>query len=73
MAGSCTERCGMHIWDIVKIVAVIGKSSGDVGQVVYTGHGYFMHYPAQHDSTAVTRRWRRMHGGLLSRRFVTRP
>ena len=28
---------------------------------MYSGHGYFVHYPAQHDGTAVNRRWRGMH------------
>ena len=63
------EGCGMHILGIAKQVVVIAKSCGDVGQGTYSGHGYFVHYPAQHDGTGVTRRWR----GLLSRRFVTRP
>ena len=48
-----------------KQVVVLGKSCGDVGQGMYSGHGYFMHYPAQHDGTAVTKRWRGMHRGLL--------
>ena len=53
---SCMEGCGTCIWGIAKQVAVIGKSCGNVGQGMYSGHGYFMHYPAQHDGTAVTRR-----------------
>ena len=73
MAGSHTEGCGTHIRGIAKQMAVIGKSCGDVGKGMYSGHGYFMHYPAQHDGTGVTRRRRGMHGGILSRRFATRP
>ena len=65
MTGSHTEGCGMCIWGIAKQVAVIGKSCGDVGQCTYSGQGYFMHYPAQHDGTTATRGWRGMHGGLL--------
>ena len=73
MAESHTEGYGMHIWGIAKQVVVVGKSCGDVGCGTYSGNGYFMHYPAQHDGTEVTRRWRGMHGGLVSRRFATRP
>ena len=65
MAGCCTEGCGTCIWGIAKEAAVIGKSCGDVGQGMYSGHGYFMHFPAQHDGTAVTRRWRGMYRGLV--------
>ena len=66
------EGCGMCSWGIAKQVVVIGKSCGDVGRAMYSGHGYFMHYPAQDHGTGATRWWRGMHGGLLSRRFDTR-
>ena len=52
------EGCGMCIWGIAKQVVVISKSCGDVGQGTYSVYGCFMHYPAQHDGTAVTRSWR---------------
>ena len=32
------EGCGMRILGIAKQVAVIGKSCGDVGQGMYSGH-----------------------------------
>ena len=38
---------------------------------MYSGNGYFMHYPAQDDGTGATRMWRGKHRGLLSRRFAT--
>ena len=28
---------------------------------MYSGNGYFMHYPAQDDGTGATRMWRGMH------------
>ena len=39
MAGSHMEGYGMYIWGIAKQVAVIGKSCGDMGQGMYSGHG----------------------------------
>ena len=42
MAGSHMEGCGMCIWGIAKQVVVLGKSCGDVGQGMFSGHGCFV-------------------------------
>ena len=54
-----------HTFGVLQIKWRLLASPVDVGQGMYSGHGYFMHYPAQHDGTAATRRWRGVHGGLL--------